>query len=77
MLSIYIPSHSHIHISLILKTIGHALWSGVMTVYTITAVVVFEESALIKEFGEEYKQYMKEVPGFIPNLKKQLQIFSC
>ena len=59
---------------LLLKTIGHALWSGVMTVYTITAVIVFEESALIQEFGEEYKQYMKEVPGFIPDLRKLFQI---
>ena len=82
--SIIHTTHTHIHIHiktyvctctlLLLKSIGHALWSGVMTVYTITAVIVFEESALIQEFGEEYKQYMKEVPGFIPDLRKLFQI---
>ena len=52
------------------KTAGHALWSGVMAVYIVSAVTVYEEPALIEEFGDEYKQYMKEVPGFIPDLKK-------
>ena len=78
MLSIYLHTFTFTYYAFLLcKTIGHALWSGVMTVYTITAVIVFEESALIKEFGEEYKQYMKEVPGFIPDLRKRFQILSC
>ena len=38
-----------------------------LTTYVVVAVVFFEEPALVEEFGEDYKQYMKEVPRFIPD----------
>ena len=38
-----------------------------LTMYVVVAVVFFEEPALVEEFGEDYKQYMKEVPRFIPD----------
>ena len=31
----------------------------------------FEEKLLLEHFGEEYKQYMKEVPMWIPRLRRK------
>lgn len=53
-------------------TIGHALWSGSLVIYIVVAVVTYEEPALVEEFGEDYKKYMKEVPGLVPDPRKFL-----
>ena len=45
-----------------------------MTLYILSAVIFLEEPALIKEFGDDYKQYMNEVPRFIPDLRKLILI---
>ena len=50
------------------QTAGHALFAVVLTVYVVTAVKFFEEPALIRVFGEPYREYMKTVPRFIPQL---------
>lgn len=49
------------------------MWAGGLTVYIVAAVILFEEVDLIREFGEDYETYMKEVPRFVPNLFKMLQ----
>jgi protein-S-isoprenylcysteine O-methyltransferase Ste14 len=51
-------------------TAGHALWSGILTAYIVIGITFFEEPALVEEFGEDYKQYMKEVPRFIPDPRR-------
>ena len=56
-----------------MKSLGHFIWASGLTVYVVTAVIFLEEPDLIKEFGEDYKTYMKEVPRFIPNLFKVLR----
>lgn len=56
-----------------MQSLGHFMWAGGLTVYVVTAVSLFEEADLIREFGEDYKTYMKEVPRFVPNLSKMLQ----
>ncbi len=34
-------------------------------------ISIYEESLLLARFGKEYEQYMKEVPMWIPRLKKK------
>lgn len=40
-----------------------------LTAYVLIGIV-FEEKKLVNEFGDQYKKYMKEVPGLIPDFKK-------
>lgn len=35
-----------------------------------TLIVSLEEEALLKKFGEQYLQYVRSVPRFVPTLKK-------
>uniref|UniRef100_A0A1X7VBF7 Nuclear envelope membrane protein n=2 Tax=Amphimedon queenslandica TaxID=400682 RepID=A0A1X7VBF7_AMPQE len=51
-------------------SIGHLLIAVFMTAYVTLAVHYFEEPQLIKEFGDNYKTYMKKVPyQVIPCIK--------
>lgn len=48
------------HLSLLLA-------NTIITIYTLIGIR-FEEQKLIREFGEDYRQYQKEVPMIIPDL---------
>ncbi len=47
---------------------GHLLFSGGMTVYILVGVY-FEEKAMIRRFGDKYKEYRERVPKFLPGFK--------
>ena len=49
-------------------TVGHFLFSFLLTAYIVCAVVMFEEPDLIKEFGQDYVEYMKTTPRFVPRI---------
>lgn len=49
------------------QSLGHLIWAGGLTIYIVIAVIFFEEPDLVRELGEDYKTYMKEVPRFVPN----------
>jgi methanethiol S-methyltransferase len=40
-----------------------------VTLYTTIGAAVFEERKLLKEFGDEYREYQKHTPMLIPGLK--------
>jgi len=42
--------------------------AGILFLYFISR---FEENLLLERYGDEYRQYMKEVPMWIPHLKNQ------
>jgi methanethiol S-methyltransferase len=48
-------------------TAGRFLFNALFTMYALAGTVV-EERSLIKEFGEDYREYRKKVPAFIPKL---------
>ena len=50
-------------------TVGHLIFAVVTTLYVIIAVKHLEEPDLVKEIGEPYKAYQKEVPMLIPFTK--------
>lgn len=49
-------------------TVGQLVFSSGMTAYIIIGVY-FEEKALVRQFGEEYRNYRSRVPKFIPGFK--------
>lgn len=48
-------------------TVGHLLLAGGLTGY-IAIAVIFEERDLVNHFGQEYREYQRRVPRFIPRL---------
>jgi methanethiol S-methyltransferase len=48
---------------------GHLLFAGSLTIYMVGAAVI-EESDLIAHFGEQYREYRRRVPMFVPRLRK-------
>lgn len=48
-------------------TVGHALFAGLMTAYVMIGLW-FEERSLVREFGDTYREYQREVPMLIPRL---------
>jgi protein-S-isoprenylcysteine O-methyltransferase Ste14 len=48
-------------------TVGHALYATVLTGYMALAALV-EERDLIAHFGEQYLDYMRRVPRYVPGL---------
>lgn len=49
-------------------TAGHLLFSAGMTLYILIGVY-FEEKAMIRRFGREYRDYRRRVPKFFPGLR--------
>jgi protein-S-isoprenylcysteine O-methyltransferase Ste14 len=48
-------------------TLGHVMFASVLTLYMAAAAVI-EERDLVAHFGEQYQQYRRRVPMFIPRL---------
>ena len=48
-------------------TAGHLLFATVMTAYMAIAVV-FEERDLVNHFGQQYEDYRRQVPMFVPSI---------
>lgn len=53
-------------IILSLSIISFFIWLFIITFYY--SMARYEEALLIKKFGNEYKNYMKDVPMFIPRI---------
>jgi protein-S-isoprenylcysteine O-methyltransferase Ste14 len=49
-------------------TVGHLLFAVVMTAYMGLAAVI-EERDLLAHFGEQYAEYRRRVPMFVPRMK--------
>jgi len=52
-------------------TIGHLLFTLMTTGYIIIAVLYFEEKDLVAEIGDEYLDYQREVPAFVPSIRRR------
>lgn len=52
-------------------TTGHLLFAAVTTAYILLAVRLFEEPELVEVFGERYREYQRQVPGFVPIPKRR------
>lgn len=52
-------------------TVGHLLFSSVLTAYSVIGALRYEERDLLGEFGAEYEQYRHEYPAFIPLGKRR------
>jgi protein-S-isoprenylcysteine O-methyltransferase Ste14 len=50
-------------------TLGHLLFAGVLTLYMAGAAVI-EERDLVAHFGQQYREYRRKVPMFVPRLGK-------
>jgi len=48
-------------------TIGHLLFAVVMTIYLFVGIY-FEERALVRAFGDRYREYRRDTPMLIPGL---------
>lgn len=48
-------------------TLGHLLFAGSLTLYMVLAALV-EERDLVNYFGDEYRDYQRRVPRYIPRL---------
>ena len=48
-------------------TVGHLLFTGVLTVYIMLAAVV-EERDLVAHLGHQYEEYRQRVPMFLPRV---------
>jgi len=46
-------------------TVGHLLFAALMTAYVLVGLY-FEERALLREFGDKYREYQQRVPMLIP-----------
>ena len=49
-------------------TVGHLLFAGSMTLYIVIGLH-FEERALVREFGDRYREYQAQVPMLFPFMK--------
>ena len=53
---------------------NNVCFASLLTTYIYLAVIYLEEPRLIKELGDEYKEYQNHVPALVPRLtawKKQ------
>jgi protein-S-isoprenylcysteine O-methyltransferase Ste14 len=69
------------YLSVAIGLIGYALIANYVGLYvvalaafpTLYAIAILEERELVDRFGEVYRAYQREVPRFIPRLKKLRQ----
>jgi protein-S-isoprenylcysteine O-methyltransferase Ste14 len=54
-------------------TAGHLFFAVMTTGYIIIAVKMFEERDLLRDFGDNYRQYMAMTGGFFPKFGKRPQ----
>lgn len=52
------------------QSIGHLLFSTILSAYIVFAVAHFEEPDLVKSIGPDYVDYMKTTPRYIPNFTR-------
>ncbi len=52
-------------------TVGHLLFTSVMTIYILLSVKYLEEKDLRKNIGKQYEEYQEEVPMIIPFTKRK------
>lgn len=55
---------------LVSGTVGALIHLGCLIVY-LPIGIYFEEKNLIAEFGDQYRNYQKEVPAFFPKIHKK------
>lgn len=55
--------------SMVYYSINILIWAGVFFLINTTYFLLKEEPDLYKRFGEEYLEYKKNVPRWIPRLK--------
>lgn len=55
--------------SILLQSVPIAVWLGIFIVINLIYMPLVEEKRLEERFGEEYLQYKRNVPGWIPRLK--------
>ncbi len=60
---------SHVGISLLLSA-EYAMFFSPILLALIYLISKKEQDELIREFGEEYKRYMKEIPMLFPDIKR-------
>ncbi len=48
----------------------------ILLLYSIVTNIMIQERFCVENFGEDYKQYRKEVPMFIPKISRVLRFFS-
>ncbi len=51
-------------------TTGQLVWALTMGIYVLIATV-YEEQDLIREIGDDYRQYRTEIPRFVPGSKRR------
>ena len=51
-------------------TVGHLLLAGLLTVYVLIGIQL-EQRTLSKELGAPYRLYLRNVPAFLPRLRRR------
>lgn len=57
--------------ALLFRSGALALWAGLFALINAIYIPLWEEPMLEARFGEPYKRYLRQVPRFVPFLRKQ------
>lgn len=55
--------------ALILRSAAHATWAGVFLLINLMYIPAIEEPQLEERFGDDYRQYKRKVPRFLPSFR--------
>jgi protein-S-isoprenylcysteine O-methyltransferase Ste14 len=55
--------------SLVLRSFPHAAWAAVFLLVNMIYIPFIEEPQLERRFGDEYRQYKRDVPRFVPRMR--------